>query len=154
MKANDIKVVTTEFDYNMLPVYVDAIVDGAYDSDGKYHEYLYDYSIASFILKLFTNYNGEYDFDEVMGIFHSEEEWIRIYSECLNCYYAICKYSKKEIDERNKPMATVNDLIKDVSAFVNELTDVLNTFKDEKLKDFIENLDVDAVNKFSKLLGG
>ena len=150
----DVNVVKSEIGFESIVEHVDAIVTGSFDKNGKYHEYLKDYCYACTILKLFTDYNGEYDFNEVMTMLMDDIEWGLMESNCGDAPEIIACYVEKEIDYLTRPMASADEAMISIKKLIDAIAKKVDSIDTGKIMSFIENLDVEAVNKFSKLLGG
>lgn len=150
----NVKVVNKEVDFNAIVAHVEKIAEASF-SNGIYHAYLRDFAIACTVLKLFTDYSGKYDFNEVMH-FYISDKWDSLVKEIGgNIVDAIEYYVEEEIYKEKNTFAELNGVCKAVQTFVGNLNNLLvNEIDASKIMNFVQNLDVDAVNKFAKLIGG
>lgn len=153
METNKIQVVNEKFDYSLVPEYVDMIVEGSFDTDGTFHKYLFDYCIAVVILDKFTDYSGDISFNEIIQIYNSKQwdEIVKKIGENVYCYIYQCAYV--EISDKKSTSHKVNEVIRKFGLLVETINNTVEQFNNNKVKDFIDNLDVDAVNKFAKIIG-
>lgn len=150
---NEVNVINAKIGFEEIIENVDKIVEGSFDENGRHHSYLTDYCYASTVLKLFTDYNGDYDFNEVMEMYSDKINWDLMESKCGNGVYCLCRYVFEEIDYLTQPMASVDELVRSIKKVVDKVDKLTDSIDTEKVMNFIENLDVDAVNKFSNLIG-
>lgn len=149
----EINVIKNNITYNDVAMYVDAIVENAFDKNGNYHDYLFDYTYTSKLLGAFTDYSGDYNFNEVMEICHSDE-WNSALREFYPWDEVVWKYAKEEIDDRRNPLFFINKFGASAIKLIEKLDSAVDKIDVDKVLTFIDKLDVDSVNKFSKLLGG
>ena len=148
----DINVVTKDVSYTKISEGVESIVQGAFDEFGVYHAYLHDYCFACKLLNLFTDYSGN-DFDEVLEIYESDE-WKYLYEECGSRAEKLLIYSIEEIEDRRLPMAQFNELAVSINKIAKKIGKAADGIDFKKIMKFVDNLDVDSINKVAKLIGG
>lgn len=151
---NEVIVLKNKVSFEEISENVDMIVDGAFDEDGKYHKYLLDYCYACSILRLFTDYSGDFDFNEVMDMYADSTAWGMMEEKCGNGPSQIVHYVNEDIDYLTQPMASVNMVAKSIQDLVKNVNKRVDAIDVKKVVEFIEKLDVDSINKFSALLGG
>lgn len=137
----EITVVKNSCSYSELLLLVDYVVGNCFGKvDGEYHEYLKDFYIALVLLTNFTDYKSELKdnelVDEVMDIAFSSD-WERICSE-IKIYDKLLAYVRHEIKNKTRPLARVEELIKNGNKF---FTTVIEKLTDLNVDDLAKAID-------------
>ena len=139
---DNLKVINREIPYSKIVDFIEFVRVNSYGKkDGKYHEYLMDYSEAVAILTMYTDCDSyDFKFDDVMKFIQSSK-WAKIKDELGDTYINFHYYIKKEIEYMNAPMRFADDAFK-------KTTETLNKFNE-----ILEAIDIDALKKydFSKI---
>lgn len=146
MDIKDLKITEKEISFTKTIEFVTYVVSKSFgENDGKYHAYLRDYYEMVSLLTLYTNYDGEYNIDEIMAI-KSSKEWNRIEVELGDKYYQFVNYVDSELNHLNAPFAKFDDVLNQIGQLlvnVNGLVEYMS--KDENTKKLIESFDTDTI---------
>lgn len=136
MNLNEIKVVNKDIPYDKVVNFIEFAVGASYDKDGKYHEYLKDYAVASAIISLYTNYDStEYNFSSVMD-FIITPEYAKIKEELGYVYDRFVSYVEDEIEYINVPLRFADDMLKAINSGMRKVNLVLDAVDVDKLKEY------------------
>jgi len=146
MDYNTIIVNKENLPFDKITGYINFVITNSHSkTSGKYHSYLRDYAEASALLAMYTNYNGNYDINEIMSLI-ANEEWNRIKNELGERYEVFHKYVNDEIQIVTAPFAKLDELIDITISMLQKVNDALGIVDWEKLKD----MDLDEVEKALK----
>lgn len=142
-----LNVVKNEIPYSKVVDFINFIVTNSFSAkDGKYHEYLLDYSEAVAILTMYTDCS-EYDFkfDDVMRFVQSDK-WGKIKEELGDAYIFLHYYVKKEIDYLITPMRLADDAFKKIAEAANGFNEIIKAIDIDALKQYDFDKIINAVN--------
>lgn len=148
---NELKVVKNEIPYGKVVDYINFVVANSYaKNDGKYHEYLMDYSEAVAIITMYTDCNDyNFDFNDVM-MFIQSEKWNKIKEELGDAYIYFHYYVKKEIEYNNTPLRYADNAMQNISNAVSKINEVLNSIDVEALKNYDFSKIMSAIDNVSE----
>ena len=132
-----LKIVEREIPYNKVVDFIEFVRFNSYGKkDGKYHEYLMDYSEAVAILTMYTNCDSfVFSFDDVMKFIQSEK-WAKMKEELGDAYINFHYYVKKEIEYANTPLRFADDAMKKATENFEKINEILRAIDTEALKDY------------------
>ena len=132
-----LKIVEREIPYSKVVDFIEFVRFNSYGKkDGKYHEYLMDYSEAVAILTMYTNCdNFDFKFDDVMKFIQSEK-WAKIKEELGDTYINFHYYVKKEIEYANTPLRFADDAMKKAAESFERINEIMNAIDVDALKNY------------------
>ena len=132
-----LKVIEREIPYSKVVDFIEFVRFNSYGKqDGKYHEYLMDYSEAVAILTMYTNCESfDFKFDDVMKFIQSEK-WAKIKEELGDAYINFHYYVKKEIEYTNTPLRFADDAMKKATESIEKINEILRAIDVNALKDY------------------
>lgn len=132
-----LKVIEYEIPYSKVVDFIEFVRFNSYGKkDGKYHEYLMDYSEAVAILTMYTDCDSyEFKFDDVMKFIQSER-WARIKEELGDAYINFHYYIKKEIEYANTPLRYADDAIKKATETMDGINSIIGAIDIDALKNY------------------
>lgn len=144
-----LNIVKREIPYDKVVDYIEFVRVNSYDKNGKYHEYLMDYTEATAILIMYTDCDSlDFQFNDVMKFIQSEK-WAKIKEELGDAYINFHYYVKKEIEYENTPLRFADEAMKKAVESFGRINEILNAIDVEALKgyDFSKIVKaIDAVN--------
>lgn len=142
-----LKVIEREIPYSKVVDFIEFVRFNSYGKqDGKYHEYLMDYSEAVAILTMYTNCDSfDFKFDDVMKFIQSEK-WAKIKEELGDAYINFHYYVKKEIEYANTPLRFADDAMKKATESVEKINEILRAIDVNALKDYDFSKIVNAID--------
>jgi hypothetical protein len=142
-----LKVVEREIPYSKVVDFIEFVRFNSYGKqDGKYHEYLMDYSEAVAILTMYTNCDSfDFKFDDVMKFIQSER-WAKIKEELGDVYINFHYYVKKEIEYTNTPLRFADDAMKKATESIEKINEILRAIDVNALKDYDLSKIVNAID--------
>lgn len=142
-----LNVVENEIPYSKVVDFINFIVTNSFGAkDGKYHEYLLDYSEAVAVLTMYTDCSDyDFKFDDVMRFVQSER-WGKIKEELGDTYIYLHYYVKKEIDYLITPMRFADDASKKVAEAANGFNEIINAIDIDALKQYDFDKLISAIN--------
>ena len=146
MDIKEFNVVDKSIRYSKIMDFVAYVVSKSYVDNGIYHAYLRDYYETISILTMFTDYDGEYSFDEVMEIRNSPI-WLDVLKAYDTKIQMFHYYIDCEIERINAPMANLGTAIgiaKDALVKANVFMTAL--LENEDLQNMISAIDPEKVN--------
>ena len=149
MKLNEIKVINKTVPYSKVTDYINFAVDNSYDENGVFHGYLKDYAIAVAVISMFTDYDGDMNFDEVMDLVVSDK-WDKIKEEIGDYYYAFRIHVTDEIKYRNRPMAKMDGVLGAAYELLQKVNEYLGVIDIDKLKNYDFTAIQNAIEALSK----
>lgn len=144
---DELKIIEREIPYSKVVDFIEFVRFNSYGkNDGKYHEYLMDYSEAVAILTMYTNCDSfDFKFDDVMK-FIQGEKWAKIKEELGDAYINFHYYVKKEIEYANTPLRFADDAMKKVMESVEKINEILRAIDINALKDYDFSKIVNAID--------
>lgn len=142
-----LKVVEREIPYSKVVDFIEFVRFNSYSKgDGRYHEYLMDYSEAVAILTMYTDC-GSYDFkfDDVMKFIQSEK-WSKIKEELGDAYINFHYYVKKEVEYTNVPLRFADETMKKVTESAEKINQILGAIDVEALKNYDFSKIINAID--------
>lgn len=132
-----LEVVEREVPYSKVVDFIEFVRFNSYGKkDGKYHEYLTDYSEAVAILTMYTNCDSyDFKFDDVMRFIQSEK-WTKIKEALGDTYINFHYYVKKEIEYSNTPLRFADDAMKKVAESAEKINEILSAVDVNALKNY------------------
>ena len=140
MADKEIKITNKYVPYSTMVEMALFVVNNSYGKlDGKYHEYLQDYSKALAILVGLTDYDvsGKTEtelFDEVMEIQHSEFWHNTLIPEIHDFYEDFSKYIDSEIRVAMRPLANLDGTMFALKGLIDKVMEIVNAVNLEELK--------------------
>jgi len=145
MDINELRIEDKNTTYSKMIDFVSYVVSKSYDKNKMYRAYLRDYYEMISLLTMYTNYDGDYSFDEIMMIKNSGE-WAAIIKELGSKYHSFHYYIECDLNRINAPLANVDSTIKSIKEFLvkaNMIIDVL--IKDDNFKTLFDGIDVNKI---------
>lgn len=132
-----LKVIEREIPYSKAVDFIEFVRFNSFGKkDGKYHEYLMDYSEAVAILTMYTDCDSfDFRFDDIMKFIQSER-WARIKEELGDAYINFHYYVKKEIEYTNTPLRFADDAMKKVAESAEKINEILSAVDVSALKNY------------------
>jgi len=132
-----LKVIEREIPYSKVVDFIEFVRFNSFGKkDGKYHEYLMDYSEAVAILTMYTDCDSfDFRFDDVMKFIQSEK-WAKIKEELGDAYINFHYYVKKEIEYTNTPLRFADDAMKKVTESAEKINEILSAVDVNALKNY------------------
>lgn len=131
----NINVVNKDISYDKVVEYIEFAVRNSYDKAGNYHEYLQDYSEAIALITMYTDYDGDFGFSDVME-FIQTDKWEKIKDELAEKYVNFHYYVKSEIAYLNAPLRMAD------RALATATITMMNANK------ILEAIDIDALKNY------
>lgn len=146
MDLNELQLIDNGISFSTMIQYVDYVVQKSYSGNNNaYHAYLRDYYEMVSLLSMYTNYNGEYDLNEVMEIKNSSE-WSDIVKGLGPKYHQFHYYIECELNRKNAPLAKFDELLNLVISSLNSINTIFEIFSNhENIKKMIENIDSNSL---------
>ena len=117
----------------------------SYNKNNMYHAYLRDWFETISLLTMYTNYDGTYEFDEVMEI-KASKEWSDIVKALGSKYQLFHYYVECDLNRLNAPLANVDSTIKIVKETVSKFNVLLDAIlSNEDLKALFGDIDAEKV---------
>jgi hypothetical protein len=132
-----LSVVNREVPYSKIVDFIEFVRFNSYSKkDGRYHEYLMDYSEAVAIMTMYTNCDSfDFKFDDVMKFIQSEK-WAKIKEELGDAYINFHYYVKKEIEYTSAPLRFADETMKKVAEGFEKINQILGAIDVEVLKGY------------------
>ena len=132
-----LKVIEREIPYSKVVDFIEFVRFNSYGKkDGKYHEYLMDYSEAVAILTMYTDCDSfDFKFDNVMKFIQSEK-WAKMKEELGDVYINFHYYVKKEIEYANTPLRFADDAMKKATESIEKINEILRAIDVDALKGY------------------
>lgn len=146
MDLNELQLIDNGISFSTMIQYVDYVVQKSYSGNNNaYHAYLRDYYEMVSLLSMYTNYNDEYDLNEVMEIKNSSE-WSDIVKGLGSKYHQFHYYIECELNRKNAPLAKFDELLNLVISSLNSINTIFEIFSNhENIKKMIENIDSNSL---------
>ena len=151
MKEFNIK--SNRMDWSHLVDYVRFVVENSFDDDGNYHSFKRDYYETVALLNMFTDYDGEYKYDEIME-FRFGNKW-SMFAMSFDQYPQFNQYIDDEIQRIIAPFADVNQTVREVKTLAKNINGILNTISENINAEAIKNIDftslINAIDAYNKI---
>lgn len=136
MDYSNINVVKNNIPYTKVIDFVEFVVKNSFGKDGRYHEYLKDYSEAVAIITMYTDCTlDKFMFDDIMD-FVCSEKWNKIKDELGDVYVNFHYYVKCEIEYLNTPLRFADDTIKALSSALKNVNNIIQAVDVDALKGY------------------
>lgn len=146
-----LSVINREVPYSKIVDFIEFVRFNSYGKkDGKYHEYLMDYSEAVAIITMYTNCDSfDFKFDDVMKFIQSEK-WAKMKEELGDAYINFHYYVKKEIEYTNAPLRFADDAMKKATESLEKINELLNAIDINALKTYDFSKIINAIDVVEK----
>ena len=145
-KFENINVVNNDAKYDKVVEYIEFVVRNSYDKAGNYHEYLQDYSEAVALITMYTDYDGEFGFSDVMD-FIQTEKWEKIKDELDEKYVNFHYYVKSEVTYLNAPLRMADRTLATLTITMMSANKILEAIDVDALKNYDFSKIVNAVEE-------
>lgn len=137
----ELKINSKEVPYIKIVESAELVVKQSFDANGEYKKYLNDFAKTCAMLTLFTDYDGDYNYEEVMELESNDELQADLLHDVKASYFDDIVLDM--VESKTRPFAEIDNAIKAIKEFVEKLNESLSDIDIGKIKEVL-NGDVAA----------